>query len=139
MTFTGPLEDRIAIQELVATYGDAVTRRDGDAWAGCWTEEATWDLTAIPGMGKVVGRAEIRSAWEAAMPGWPFQVNIATLGGVTIAGDRAEGRVYTHELTTDANGVSQRWTGQYDDVYVRKDGQWLIDRRNYAILHIGPA
>lgn len=139
MAFTGPLEDRIAIQELVATYGDAVTRGDGDAWAGCWAEDSTWDLTAIPGMGKVEGRAEIRAAWEAAMPGWPFQVNIATLGSVTIVGDRAEGRVYTQELTTDASGVSQRWTGQYDDVYVRKDGRWLVERRNYAILHIGPA
>lgn len=139
MTFTGPLEDRIAIQELVATYGDAVTRRDGDAWAACWAEGSTWDLTAISGMGKVEGRAEIRRAWEAAMPGWPFQVNIATLGSVTIAGDRAEGRVYTQELTTDTSGMSQRWTGQYDDVYIRKDGRWLIERRNYAILHIGPA
>src|SRR5690348_9172218 len=84
MAFTGPVEDRLAIHELVATYGDAVTRRDGDAWANCWAEDSVWCLPAIPGMEEIKGRAAIRAAWEAAMPGWPFQVNIQTLGAVTI-------------------------------------------------------
>jgi len=35
MPFTGPTDDRLAIHELVASYGDAVTRRDADAWIAC--------------------------------------------------------------------------------------------------------
>lgn len=35
MPFTGPFEDRLAIRELIESYGDAVTQRDVDAWAAC--------------------------------------------------------------------------------------------------------
>jgi uncharacterized protein (TIGR02246 family) len=135
MTFTGPFEDRLAIHELVATYGDAVTRRDGD----CWAEDSVWYLPAIPGMEEVKGRAAIRAAWEGAMPGWPFQVNIQTLGAVTISGDTATGHAYTHELNTDTEGLTQRWTGKYTDTYVKRDGRWWIASRSYAVLHIGVA
>lgn len=137
MTFTGPVEDRLAIHELVATYGDAVTRYDGDAWGDCWAEDSIWSLPAIPGMEKIEGRTAIRAAWEAAMPGWPFQVNIATLGAVAIEGDSATGHVYTSELNTDAEGETKRWTGKYSDTYVKRDGRWLFKKRSYEVLHIG--
>lgn len=139
MAFIGAVEDRLAIHELVATYGDAVTRRDGDAWADCWAEDAVWRLPAIPGMEEVKGRASIRAAWEAAMPGWPKQVNIQTLGAVTAVGNCANGHVYTHELNTDTAGLTQRWTGKYTDTYTKRDGRWRIASRSYEVLHIGVA
>jgi uncharacterized protein (TIGR02246 family) len=139
MTFTGPFEDRLAIHELVATYGDAVTCRDGNAWADCWAEDAVWSLPAIPGMERIEGRAAILAAWLAAMPGWPHQVNIQTLGAVAIDGDTATGHVYTAELNTDTAGLSQRWTGKYTDTYSKAGGRWWISSRSYEVLHIGVA
>ena len=59
MPFTGPFEDRLAIHELVASYGDAVTRRDADAWIANWSEDCVWKLPAIPGMERVEGKAAI--------------------------------------------------------------------------------
>ena len=35
-----PVADELAIRELVARYADAVARRDDDAWAATWTEDA---------------------------------------------------------------------------------------------------
>lgn len=139
MAFTGPFEDRLAIHELVATYGDAVTRRDQAAWQDCWAEDSVWMLPAIPGMERIEGRQAIVSAWAAAMPGWPFQVNIQTLGGVEVKGDRATGHVYTSELNTDTTGESKRWTGKYTDTYVKRGGRWWIASRSYEVLHIGVA
>ena len=52
MISSGPLEDRIAIRELVESYNDAVMRFDGDAWADNWRDDATWHL---PGVGPVSG------------------------------------------------------------------------------------
>ena len=39
MAFTGPLEDRIAIRELLETYADAVCRVDAEAWGSTWAED----------------------------------------------------------------------------------------------------
>ncbi len=139
MTFRGPFDDRLAIHELVATYGDAVTRRDGPAWRECWIEDSIWMLPAIPGMERIVGREAIYKAWSEAMPGWPFQVNIQTLGAVSVDGDRATGHVYTHELNTDMAGETKRWTGKYTDTYLKQDGRWRFKSRSYEVLHIGLA
>ena len=43
MPFTGPAEDRLAIRELVDSYGDAVYRHDAQAWGANWAEDAVWN------------------------------------------------------------------------------------------------
>ena len=42
MGFTGPLEDRLAIRELIDDYNDAVARFDAEAWGDTWTDDAEW-------------------------------------------------------------------------------------------------
>lgn len=139
MPFTGPLEDRVAIHELVASYGDAVTTRDGDAWIANWAEDAVWKLPAIPGMERVEGRPAILKAWLDAMPGWPNQVNFQRCGAITVEGDRAWGHTYTDELNQDANGVWERWLNRYDDEWVKRDGRWLFASRSLTVLAIRPS
>lgn len=138
MAFVGPVEDRLAIHELVSSYGDAVTRRDADAWIANWAEDGVWMLPAIPGMERVEGRAAILKAWLAAMPGWPFQVNLQTCGAIEVQGERASGHTYTAELNTDTNGKTERWTNRYDDRWVKRGGRWLFASRSLTVLHIGP-
>jgi ketosteroid isomerase-like protein len=138
MAFIGPVEDRLAIHELVASYGDAVTRRDADAWIANWADEGVWKLPAIPGMERIVGRDAILEAWLAAMPGWPFQVNIQTCGAIEVEGERAHGHTYTAELNTAADGKTERWTNRYDDEWLKRSGRWLFLSRSLTVLHIGP-
>lgn len=138
MPFIGPIEDRLAIHELVVSYGDAVTRNDADAWIANWADDAVWKLPAIPGMERIEGKEAILKAWLDAMPGWPFQVNIQTPGSITIEGDRAHGHSYTRELNTDTAGKTERWTNRYDDEWVKRDGRWLFLSRSLEVLHIGP-
>jgi ketosteroid isomerase-like protein len=138
MAFIGPVEDRLAIHELVASYGDAVTRRDADAWIANWAEEGVWKLPAIPGMERIEGREAILKAWLSAMPGWPFQVNIQTCGAIAVAGERARGHTYTAELNTDVTGKTERWTNRYDDEWLKRGDRWLFLSRSLTVLHIGP-
>lgn len=138
MPFIGPIEDRLAIHELVISYGDAVTRRDADAWIANWAEDAVWKLPAVPGMERVEGKAAILKAWLDAMPGWPMQVNIQTVGSVEIDGDTAHGHSYTREINTDTTGKTERWTNRYTDEWVKQDGRWLFKSRSLEVLHIGP-
>lgn len=50
--FTGPLEDRVAIQELNGTYADGVVRIDAATWATVWADDADWDLMGHQTKGK---------------------------------------------------------------------------------------
>ncbi|WP_068071608.1 nuclear transport factor 2 family protein [Novosphingobium lentum] len=138
MAFTGPLEDRVAIHELVASYGDAVTRRDADDWIGNWAEDGVWKLPAIPGMERIEGSAAILKAWLDAMPGWPFQVNFQRCGAIVVEGETAHGHTYTDELNTDTAGKTERWLNRYDDEWVKRDGRWYFASRSLEVLVIRP-
>ena len=50
MAFSGSTEDRLAIHELVMSYGDAVTRKDAQAWGETWAENAAWRIPSFPAL-----------------------------------------------------------------------------------------
>jgi ketosteroid isomerase-like protein len=136
MSFNGPIVDRLAIRELVATYGNAVTERDADAWGALWAENSIWSLPGVPGMERVEGRTAIVAAWIEGMKQFPFQVNIQTPGSLSVHGDTASGRCYTHERVKDLSGQPAIWINVYKDDYVKIDGQWLFKSRTLDILDI---
>lgn len=138
MSFTGPLEDRLAIRELIATYANAVTRNNREAYAACWAEDGVWSIPDLPGMERIEGRDAIMAAWDAAMKLFPFQVMLAAPGETNVTGDTARGITYNSELNTTLKGFTQRWTNEYIDEYVKRDGRWLIKSRTLRVLHVGP-
>ncbi len=137
MAFEGPVEDRLAIHELVASYADAVSRNDPDDWGALWADDAVWELPFIPGMEHIVGREAIVSAWIEAMTAFPSIVAIAPMGALNIDGDSATGRAYPTELCLFDDGTSRRDTGRYDDEYVKINGRWYFQKRVYSSLHSG--
>ena len=77
--------DRLAINELIATYNDAVMRFDADAWGSTWAEDGVWSL---PGMGDgIAGRDAIVATWKMAMDQFEFVGFFASPGPVQIDGD----------------------------------------------------
>lgn len=44
MTFAGPIEDRIAIRELMNTHAHGVMTRDAELWGAIWADDAYWEL-----------------------------------------------------------------------------------------------
>lgn len=130
MSFTGQLEDQIAIRALNDSYCDAVFRRDSADWGANWTEDARWNL-----MGQeVLGRDAIVATWEGAMANFAFVAFFAQMGGLNVDGDRAEGTIYTHEVLENADGSISRPVGRYDDIYTRVNGRWLFQERRYNFL-----
>lgn len=126
--FSGPLEDVAAIRALHDRYADAVNRRDADAWGALWAEDAVWDLMGT----RVEGRAAIVGLWSQAMAGFAFVGFFSQAGAISVAGDRAEGRVWTHEVLENADG-ERRPLGRYDDQYVKRDGGWLFAERRFSL------
>lgn len=134
MAFTGPIEDRLAIRELLDSYADAVNRIDADDWAATWAEDSVWSLPDYPEIGEIKGRAAIRAAWVEAMKHYPGIVFVSTPGAIVVDGDRATVRSYTSEVY-DAEGVTKRDRGRYEDEVVKVDGEWLFARRSFRNVH----
>ncbi len=134
MPFTGPAEDRLAIRELLDAYADAVTRRDAEAWAATWVEEAEWSLPDYPEIGTTRGRSAIVAMWIEAMKGFPGIMFEAWPGSIAVDGNRATMRSYTSEVY-DQNGATVRDRGAYDDICVKIDGRWLFASRSFRNIH----
>lgn len=129
MAYEGPLEDRLAIRERIETYGDAVFRRDAEAWIANWAEDAVWSL---PGF-EVVGKAAIKRAWIQAMSAFSLAAFFGVPGSIVVRGETATARVHTQEILTDAQGGVRRVVGVYDDELIREGGEWLFRKRLYQI------
>lgn len=129
---SGPIEDRLAIRELIESYNDAVMRFDGDAWAENWTDDATWSL---PGAGDLTGKDTFFPAWKAAMAQFDFVGFFASAGPIHVDGDAATGTWYQQEFLHQNDGVKRTITGKYSDEYVKQGGRWFFSRRNYEVLN----
>lgn len=135
MGFQGPTEDRLAIHELVMSYGDAVTRKDAEDWGMTWAEQAIWCVPLFPGLERTEGRAAIVRNWCTAMEGFKQIVFTATLGALSVDGDRGSGRTFTLELGTDLDDNQSLTAGRYDDEFIKQDGRWYFLSRTFTPLH----
>jgi len=131
MISSGPLEDRLAIRELVEAYNDAVMRFDADAWAENWIDEGVWSL---PGMGEVAGKDKIVPLWKMATGSYTVGGFFASAGPIVVHGDHAHGTWYQQELLMK-DGMKNFIVGEYSDDYVKRDGRWYFAKRVYAIRH----
>ena len=66
MAFSGPLEDRLAIRDLMGAYADATFQQDVEAWLACFTE---------------VGAIEVEGA-QATARAWCREILFLKGGGV---------------------------------------------------------
>ena len=135
MTFSGLIDDRLALHELVMTYGDAVTRKDPVDWGNTWAEDAIWSVPNFPGLEKVEGRREIVKGWIDAMKNYKYIVFTAHLGSLKINKSSAEGTTYTIEVSTDIEEKKAQIHGQYLDNFIKKNNQWYFKKRTFSILH----
>jgi hypothetical protein len=134
MPFTGPVEDRLAIRELLETYADAVTRNDAAAWGAIWAEDGEWSLPDYPEIGTTKGREAIVAMWLEAMKAYPGIMFEAWPGSIEVEGDVARVRSYTSEVY-DQDGLTKRDRGVYEDLCVKRAGAWLFKSRSFRNIH----
>jgi uncharacterized protein (TIGR02246 family) len=130
MISSGPIEDRLAIRELIESYNDAVMRFDADAWGANWADDGTWSL---PGRDEVHGREAIVAQWVGAMSTMAVDGFFASAGPIVVDGDRAHATWYQQELLRPNAGGKLSIVGEYTDDYVRSDGRWYIYKRVYHV------
>jgi uncharacterized protein (TIGR02246 family) len=135
MANTGSVEDRLAIRELLESYADAVCCVDAEAWGNTWAEDGLWELPDYPEIGSIKGRKNIVEAWKAAMAQYPGIIFVSTPGLIRVEGDRATVRSYTSEVFDDSTGATKRDRGRYDDVCVKRNGEWKFLVRRFKNIH----
>jgi uncharacterized protein (TIGR02246 family) len=128
--FTGPLEDRVAIQELNGTYADGVVRIDADTWATVWADDAHWDLMGH----QTEGKEAIVAFWNGAMSGLEAVSFHCVPCMIEVTGDTAKARVQTQEILKPKDAKARHVGGLYEDELKKIDGRWLFTSRKFKII-----
>jgi ketosteroid isomerase-like protein len=127
------IEDESALRNLMARYVDAVARNDAAAWASTWAADGVWNLLGTP----VTGRDNILGLWQQMMGGFEFAIMMPSSCLFDITGDTASGHWYLQEYTRDLEGNGSIVLSRYLDTYVKQDGQWLYQSREYGFIYHG--
>jgi SnoaL-like domain len=70
MPFTGSLEGRAAIRELMDTHAHSVMTTDAELWGSIWADDASRSLCDYPDFGDFEGKATIVASWAESMKSW---------------------------------------------------------------------
>jgi hypothetical protein len=119
-------EDKFEITELIHRLNYALDARDGDAYSGCFTEEAEFVLPDHT----IVGHAGLRE--HAVQPG-PYDHPVQHWSGnIVIDGDGYRARAKAYVLGPDGPRADGSYglvvMGSVSYSAVRVDGTWLFDR-----------
>ena len=127
-------EDELAIRGLLARYGDAVCRRDPQAWIATWAPDCTWDL----GRGRVThGHDETLALWRTAIDKYPWVAQVPASGFVESVGGETRGTWYVLELNHRSDGTGVMHLGHYRDTYVKSDDGWRFATRRFHLIYRG--
>jgi uncharacterized protein (TIGR02246 family) len=126
------MSKRREIQHQLNRYTDAVNRRDWQAFASVYAEDAIWE-----GTGELVMRFEGRDAITRGFTGlieaMSMFVQMNAPAVIELHGDRALARSTIHELgDVPADGTRFELYGRYEDELVRHDGEWLFRHRRFV-------
>jgi uncharacterized protein (TIGR02246 family) len=128
--------DRVAIQQLIVKYAHVYDALDVEGYVSVFAEDAVF---TFPG-NELKGRAAIRSfitgarqRRSSAAPTQPATQSYHSISNTLIdfeGPDRAHHRSYWQVLSGPVGGpFSVTNMGYYDDVVVKRDGEWLIQQR----------
>ncbi len=126
-----PVEDRLAITELIALHGHVVDDGSLDRFEELFTEDVVYDLADF-GQGRLVGVAAIRDAALALGAANPVAHHVTNVVVTQLAADRA--RVRSKGLGIRADGSCG--SVSYEDTVVRRPDGWRICHRTVSARRV---
>ncbi len=134
MTLAPSAEDRFAIADLCARYAWALDVGDTDGVVACFTEDAIFDEIVY-----ARGRDQIRKAVRQLFHDNPLFAGRQHAIGQSLFStddddrpDHWRMKSFAHVFVLRDTGASLYWTGWYDDVLAKVDGEWLFAYRKPA-------
>jgi uncharacterized protein (TIGR02246 family) len=131
------VQDKLDIQALIVRYGTALDTLDADAYAGVFTTDAELDVAGNMRKGRQQIREIVtdlqRSRDENKAKGTSSPALYHVISNTTIEivnNDEARHHSYWQTVRVGPNNqVTVGAIGQYEDVIVKRTGQWLIRSR----------
>ena len=127
--------DKLAIQEVIDRYCDALNRDDWDAYEALFTPDAVWELSSPWGF-KVEGARAIRDVISKLVAKGDFivQTNHSTV--VTLlGGDSASATTTIRETSRGKDARSATHLGIYCDELVRVADGWKFKHRFFQSVY----
>jgi hypothetical protein len=132
-----PIEERLAIQELVALYPVFCDTHQFEKMFALFTEDCVFDETSV-GARLATGKAElIEIIREAAAMMGPLMHSCSNHVISEYSGDEASGMCHVlAEGIFHLEGRQEpfRIFGYYDDRYAKRDGRWYFQARTLRLL-----
>ena len=131
------LQDKLDIQTLILRYGTALDTLDADAYAGVFTTDAELDVAGNVRKGRqqireiVTGLQRNRDENKAKGTPSPALYHVISNTAIDILSkDDARHHSYWQTVRVGPNNqITVGAIGQYEDVIVKRAGQWLIRSR----------
>ncbi len=123
------------IRQLHARFVDAVFRKDADAFANCFADNAEWKIAGL----HIRGREEIRTMIGKLLGTCARVQLIVGLPLLEVGNGEAQGRIPVTELAKMNDGSTALTLGVYHDLYTEADGRWLFQWRHFSLHYRGPS
>jgi hypothetical protein len=128
------MSDHIAIQTVISSYSNAVTRRDWAAITATFAPDATWEAVGGPQPMKL-SSAEVGPGIKAAIAQTSSLIQLITPSVIEIEGDRATAHCNIHEFGEMLDRKHHfEASGLYDDTLEKTNGKWRFKTRVCTLL-----
>lgn len=123
------LEDKEAIRDLMSAYCFYVDQGEFEQFAGLFTEDAIFEAGPF---GKLQGRRAIYDFINAQVPRpgeGPARKHCTLNHIIRVNGTEARADSYVVVLRDSAAGIIASLAGRYEDLLIKKDGEWRFKMR----------
>jgi ketosteroid isomerase-like protein len=121
------------IRQLHGRYVDAVFRKDTEAYAACFTEDAEWKIAGM----HMRGREEIVETFLKLTASAERVFMLTGMPVLDIGTGTATGRIYVTEYVKRLDGGLMRTIGTYYDRYEGQGTEWRFRSRHWTLHYRG--
>jgi hypothetical protein len=130
------IESRIAIEELLASYGQGFDQEDADRLRTIWWEDAYFDLGPV--FGNYTGIEAIMGATAGFWGAMEWMNHWMATPAIHVSGDSASGSVGVDCMCLDNEKGPVMIGGCYSDEFERRDGEWRFSKRVFDMYYLTP-
>ena len=121
------LEEKEAIRELLSSYCIHTDRKNAEARAALFADDAVWDAGKF---GRYEGKQALRAYMDKSASGGTKFRHFTVNEMITVAGDTASALSYVLVLKLKDDGAPELFSARfYEDRLVKSGGRWLFKSR----------